>query len=156
MHSDVYRPEARASCDILVFDGEPVILDLLTAVLDRQGYRVTPTPLWEEAVQLVSTRSYGLAIADLDLRRKDGCRLVTALKRVSPGIPIVAMTAYPAEEIVAFAEKHVEAFLVKPFGMDELLKVVRAALNGGVPSHMNGMSSLAPRQQSAPVLAASG
>jgi CheY-like chemotaxis protein len=117
---------------------------------------VTATGSWEKAVDLVTTRSYGLAIADLELRSRDGCRLVSTLRRVSPETPIVATTAYPAEEVVAFAKDHVEAFLVKPFRIDELLKVVRAAVDGGVPSHLSGMSRFTPRHQGAPLLAASG
>lgn len=156
MLSGAHRKEARENSDILVFGEEPVILDLLTAVLQREGYRVTPTRSWEEALHLVTTRSYDLAIADLALRRRDGCRLVTTLRHVSPETPIVGMTAYPAKETVMFAEEHMEAFLVKPFSIGDLLKVVRRAVDGRVPGHTGGMASLVPRQQSAAMLAAGG
>jgi DNA-binding response OmpR family regulator len=156
MLSGAHMRETSGGCDVLVFDGEPVIVDLLTAVLDREGFRVTATCSWEEARNLVATRSYGLAIADLELARRDGCRLVTTLRRVSPQTPIVAMTAYAAEEVVTFAEEHVQAFLVKPFGIGELVNAVRGALDSDVADRTSGMSSFAPRQQSAPVLAAGG
>jgi DNA-binding response OmpR family regulator len=147
--------ETGGNSDILVLDDEPVILDLLTAVLHREGYRVTTTRLCEEALNLVSTRSYDLAIADLELRRNDGCRLVTTLGRISPGIPIVAMTAYPASELVAFAEEHVDAFLIKPFGISELLAAVRRALDGRVLRDARGMASMASRESAAMVAASS-
>jgi DNA-binding response OmpR family regulator len=156
MLSGEHRRETRGGCDVLVFDGELAILNLLTAILDREGYRVTATRSWEEARHLVATRSYGLAIADLEVYRRDGCRLVTALRRVSPETPILATTAYPTDEVVAFAEQNVDAFLVKPFSIGELLRAVRGSLDSGVPASTSGISSFTPRPESAPVLAASG
>ncbi len=156
MLSGVHRKETEGGCSILVFDGELVILDLLIRVLERAGYRPIAAHTWEEAMRLVATQTYGLAIADLEVRRRDGCRLVTALRRVSPQTPIIAMTACPAEEVVGFAEQNVDAFLVKPFGIGDLLETVGAALGSSVPADTSGMRSFAPRAQSAPVLAASG
>jgi two-component system phosphate regulon response regulator OmpR len=156
MLSGAHGKETRDGCDILVFDGELVILELLTRVLDRAGYRPTAARTWEEALHLVATRTYGLAIADLELRRKDGCRLVTALRRVSPETPIIAMTACPAEEVVGFAQRNVDAFLVKPFGIGELLKAVGSVLDSSVPADTSGISSFARYPESAAVLAASG
>jgi DNA-binding response OmpR family regulator len=156
MLSGAHRDEARGNGAILVFDEDPVVLDLLTAILHREGYRVTPTRRWEEAHRLVTSLRYDLAVAELDSRRRDGCRLVTTLRNVSPETPIVATTAYPAEEVVTFAEEHVEALLAKPFGIGELLEVVRSALDGHATSHAGGMASFAPRQQNAQMLAAGG
>jgi DNA-binding response OmpR family regulator len=113
---------------ILVFDGEPVVLDLLTHVLTREGYRVTATPRSDEAFGLATSNSFDLAIADLGLRKRDGCYLVRRLRQARPDTPIVATTAYPAAEIVTFAEKHAEALLPKPFAIGELLTAVRTAL----------------------------
>lgn len=113
---------------ILLFDDEPVILDLLALVLRKEGYRVTATPRSEEAVDLVCSRSFDLAITDLGLRKRDGCYVVRRLRQMSPKTPIVATTAYPASEIVSFAEEHAEALLPKPFAMGELLAAVHRAL----------------------------
>jgi DNA-binding response OmpR family regulator len=156
MLSGAHGKETRGGCDILVFDGELVILELVTRVLDRAGYRSTGARTGEEALHLLATRTYDLAIADLELRRRDGCRLVTALRRASPETPIIAMTACPAEEVVGFAERNVDAFLVKPFGIGDLLKAVAGVLDSRVPADTSGMSSFTPRTQSAPVLAVSG
>jgi DNA-binding response OmpR family regulator len=113
---------------ILLFDDEPVILDLLTLVLTKEGYQVMATPHSEDAVDLACAGTFDLAITDLGLRKKDGCYLVSKLKQVSPEIPIVATTAYPAKDIVAFAEENAQTLLPKPFAMKELLTAVRSAL----------------------------
>ena len=113
---------------ILVFDGEPVVLELLASVLRREGYSVIATLRGDEALDLMSSRCFDLAITDLGLRQADGCYLVRKIRQMRPETPIVAMTAYPANEVVSFAEEHAEAFLAKPFGISELLAVVRRAL----------------------------
>ncbi len=114
---------------ILVFDDEPVILEFLATVLKREGYQVTATPHGGEALGLFGGHSFELAIADLGLRQGDGRDLVRGIKEVSPGTLIVAMTAYPTNEAVGFAEEHAEAFLTKPFNMGELLTTVRGVLS---------------------------
>jgi two-component system cell cycle sensor histidine kinase/response regulator CckA len=147
------RIERDGRSRVLVFDDEPMILELLATVLRREGYRVTVTRKEDEALQLVSNLGYDLAVTDLGIRKRDGCRLVSEIRRVSPGTPIVAMTAYPATEIVAFAQEHAEAFLTKPFGIGELVSAVRRVLDGRAVGRAGSASGLASRQKT-PALAA--
>lgn len=136
------RRERDGRSTVLVFDDEPTILELLATVLQRAGYRVTATRNEDEALQLVSNLGYDLAVTDLGIRKNDGCRLVSEIRRVSPGTSIVAMTAYPAMEIVTFAEEHAEAFLTKPFGISELLSAVRRVLDGRAVARAASVSGL--------------
>jgi CheY-like chemotaxis protein len=146
--------ERNARSSILVFDGEPVILDLLASVLQREGYHVTATRLGDEAMDLVSAHNYDLAIADLELRRMDGCRLIDRIRQVSPDTCVLATTAYAAREVVTFAEEHAEALLTKPFGVGDLLSAVGRVLNARVVADTCGRPALVPRERT-PVLAAS-
>jgi two-component system cell cycle sensor histidine kinase/response regulator CckA len=148
------RRERDGCSKVLVFDDEPMILELLATVLQREGYRVTVTRRKDEALQLVSNLGYDLAVTDLGIRKSDGRRLVSEIRRVSPGTPIVAMTAYPAAEIVTFAETHAEALLTKPFGIGELLSAVRRVLDGNAVGGTRSSSGLASGQK-APALAVS-
>jgi CheY-like chemotaxis protein len=136
-----------------VYDCEPIILDLLASVLQREGYRVTATRLRDEAMKLVSSHKYDLAIADLEVRKMDGCQLIDRIRQVSPDTRVVATTAYPAREVVTYAEEHAEAFLTKPFGIADLLSAVRRVLDGRAMADAYGSAPLFPRESS-PVLAA--
>jgi DNA-binding response OmpR family regulator len=147
------RPKRNGHSTILVFDDEPMILGLLSKVLEREGYRVTATRDGDEAIELVSILSYDLALTDLGLRRRDGCRVVREIKRLRPETPILATTAYPAAEIVTFAEEHAEAFLTKPFGIGELLSLVRRVLDGRGDGRRDSASDVAAGRN-APALAA--
>jgi DNA-binding response OmpR family regulator len=132
---------------ILVFDDEPVILEFLAAVLTREGYQVTTTPHGDEALGLFGRQRFDLAVADLGLRQRDGRHLVHGIKQVSPGTAIVAMTAYPTNEVARFAEEHAEAFLTKPFNIGELLAAVRGVLDQRVVPDASREHSLVPLEE---------
>ena len=140
---------------LLVFDEEPVILDLLALVLTREGYEVTTTARHEEALELFSGGTFDLAIADLGLHNGNGRRLVQEIKEISPETAIVSMSAYPAGEIQGFAEEHTEAFLTKPFDLSELLAAVRSALGRGRVEE-SGPDRVFASRQGLPVAAVSG
>lgn len=136
------RTSSHGRGSILVFENEPILLDLLSLVLTREGYIVTATPRSDEAVGLATTRHFDLAIADLGLRRRDGCDLVHRLRQLSPAIPIVATTAYPAGDIVSFAEENTELLLPKPFGIGELLVAVEDTLQARLGGERKAESPL--------------
>jgi DNA-binding response OmpR family regulator len=137
---------------ILVFDNEPIVLDLLAVVLSREGYLVTATLRSEEAVGLASSRRFDLAVADLGLRRGDGRHLVRRLRQLSPETPIVATTAYPAAEIVSFAQEHADVLLPKPFGMGELVVAVSDLLQRGFRGGRGAESPLSSLEGLSPAM----
>jgi DNA-binding response OmpR family regulator len=141
-------PDGSHRCkSILVFDDEPVILDFLATALSREGYHVTTTPRGDEALGLSASQRFDLAIADLGLRQRDGRHLVRGIKQVSPGTAIIAMTAYPTNEVVQFAEEHAEAYLTKPFNIGELLNVVRRAMRQRLmPDASDRETAFVPRE----------
>ena len=117
---------------ILVVDDEQVILDLLRRVLSREGYRVATAVHSDEALGLVSTECFDLAIADIGLHRLDGRDLMKRIREASPQTALVAMTGYPADEIISFAQDNTQGYLEKPFALEEFLAVVRRALENRV------------------------
>ena len=120
--------DGRGHEKILIFDHEPLILEFLATVLRREGYRVTATACGEEVLELLSSDGFDLAIADLGLSRWNGQSLVRRIRQMTPDTPIVAMSAYPAKEVIRFAEQYAEAFLTKPFCTVDLLAAVRRTM----------------------------
>ena len=155
MVGDRKRDGSRGRKNVLVFDEETVILDLLALVLSREGLQVTTTTRHEEALGLFSRGTFDLAIADLGLHNGNGRRLVQKIKEISPKTAIVSMAAYPAGEIQSFAEEHTAAFLAKPFELSELLAAVRSALGRGSVKESGPDRAFASRQ-GLPVAAVSG
>ncbi len=113
---------------ILVVDDEQAILALLERVLRREGYQVATMHCSDEVVGLMSHEHYHVAVVDVGLRSRNGCRLMQMIRRASPETAIVVMTGYPVEELIRFAREHAQGYLEKPFDLLEFLEVVRSAL----------------------------
>jgi DNA-binding response OmpR family regulator len=116
---------------ILVYDDDRLLLDVLVRMLGRQGCQVTGTPSEQGAIALVCTEQFDLAVVDLGRQRSKGYDLVRAIRERSQETPILAMSAYPAQEVVRFAREHAQAFLEKPFSLAELVEVMRCLLTRG-------------------------
>ena len=116
---------------VLVYDDDEALLNLLGLVLRREGYQIKTTLCTQEGMSLMSTERFDLAIADLGLRRLTGYELVRKIKEVSPETAIVAVSAYPSDEVVRFARQHAQAFLDKPFSLAELVHQVGFLLESG-------------------------
>lgn len=119
----------RAYESILVFDDDQGILGLLERVLSREGYQVTTMRSSERVVSLMSTEHFDLAIMDVGFRNLNGCKLTRMVRQLSPETAVVLMTGYPVEEVIRFAQEHAQGCLEKPFDLQELLVIVRSALN---------------------------
>ena len=113
---------------ILIAEDETIIRLDLRDVLERAGHEVCAEARdGEEAVALAQTEEPELAILDVKMPRLDG---IEAARRIlaERQIPIVMLTAYGQEELVARAvEAGVFGYLVKPFRENDLLPAIATA-----------------------------
>jgi DNA-binding response OmpR family regulator len=124
----------RQSGRIIVYDDDRLLLEVLVTTVRREGHQVTATPSEEEAIALARAQRFDLAVVDLGRQRSKGYDLVRAISASSPETPIVAMSAFPAQEVVRFAREHAQAFLEKPFSLAELVDAVRCVFALGEPA----------------------
>lgn len=113
---------------ILVAEDETIIrLDLRTT-LEEAGFEVCAEARnGEEAVELAASERPDLAILDVKMPKLDGIEAARRILAERP-IPIVMLTAYGQEELVARAvEAGVFGYLVKPFREADLLPAIHAA-----------------------------
>ena len=116
---------------VLVYDDDEILLNLLRLVLAREGYDIKATPCAQEGIRLISIQRFDLAIADLGLRRSNGHELIRKIRERSPETAIMAVSAYPSDEVVRFARTHTQAFLDKPFSLIEFVHQVGSLLEQG-------------------------
>ena len=131
MSSSTVHTDLQQSGGVLVYDDDEILLDLLGLVLMREGYHIKATLCAQAGIRLMSTQRFDLAIADLGLRRSNGYELVRMIREVSPETAIVAVSAYPSDEVVRFARRHAQAFLDKPFSLADLVRQVGSLLDRG-------------------------
>jgi response regulator NasT len=113
---------------ILVAEDETIIRLDLKDLLERAGFEVCAEAHdGEEAVSLAASERPDLAVLDVKMPRLDGIEAARRILAERP-IPIVMLTAYGQEELVARAvEAGVFGYLVKPFREDDLLPAIHAA-----------------------------
>jgi two-component system, response regulator YesN len=119
------------SSTILLVDDEPMVLDFLYHIMDMftEDYDVLAAHNGTTALALIAQRPVALVITDLRMPDMDGIALTEAVKAVAPQYPVILMTGYPTPEIRQRAQAAgVDFFLPKPFRVDQLAALVRAAL----------------------------
>jgi len=101
--------------------------------LAHAGYEVVEAESGEQAIRLGQDVQHPLAvdvvICDIRMTPGDGVETIAFFRRRHPAIPVVALTAYPDVELaVSLMRQGVVDFLVKPLLQEELLMVVKRAV----------------------------
>jgi two-component system, OmpR family, KDP operon response regulator KdpE len=118
---------------ILVVDDEPQILRALKTNLTAAGYDVETAATGQEALSLAAAKPPDALILDLVLPDRSGTEVTSELRTWTP-VPIIVLSAVGDErEKVSALDAGADDYVTKPFGMDELLARLRAALRRGAP-----------------------
>jgi len=118
---------------ILAVDDEPAILRALAVNLRARGYEVDLATTGEAALEVASGHPPDAVILDLGLPGISGLEVINGLRGWSR-VPILILSAREAQaEKVAALDAGADDYVTKPFGMDELLARLRAALRRAAP-----------------------
>jgi two-component system KDP operon response regulator KdpE len=124
-----------ARLKILVIDDEPPIRKLLRMGLNTQGYEVLEAPSGKIGLELL-VQNPDLVILDLGLPDVDGLELLRTIRGRKEGVPIVVLSSRGDEAgKVQALDLGADDYVTKPFGMDELLARMRAALRHQLQVH---------------------
>ncbi|TJW43695.1 MAG: response regulator transcription factor [Mesorhizobium sp.] len=113
---------------VLIVDDEPPIRKLLRMGLGAHGYDVLEAPNGKAGLELLA-QNPDLIILDLGLPDIDGLELLRMIRERNEGVPIVVLSSRGDEAgKVQALDFGADDYVTKPFGMDELLARMRAAL----------------------------
>ena len=125
-------PARKGQTRVLVVDDEASIRDLLTKTLALAEYEVDTAVDGSAALGLIRKSEYDLLIADLNMPGMDGLTLIRQVRRVRSELPIIIITGFSSESSAIDAVNlGVASYLLKPFGVPDVLAAARKAL--GVP-----------------------
>ena len=124
-----------APLKVLVVDDEPPIRKLLRMGLSTQGYEILEAPNGKASLDLLSQNPY-LVILDLGLPDMQGLELLRMMRARNEAVPIVVLSSR-GDEVgkVQALDLGADDYITKPFGMDELLARMRAALRHQLQVH---------------------
>jgi two-component system KDP operon response regulator KdpE len=124
-----------APLKVLVVDDEPPIRKLLRMGLSTQGYDILDAPNGKVALELIAQKP-DLVILDLGLPDIEGLELLRQIRQKNEGVPIVVLSSRGEEDAkVQALDLGADDYVTKPFGMDELLARIRAALRHQLQVH---------------------
>jgi two-component system KDP operon response regulator KdpE len=117
---------------VLIVDDEPQILRALRTNLRARDYEVDVAQTGEDGLELAARHHPDLVILDLGLPGIDGVEVIKDIRGWSE-VPILVLSVREREQDkVAALDAGADDYVTKPFGMDELLARMRAALRRSV------------------------
>ena len=123
-------PKTSKGGTVLLVDEEPPVLNVVTKALQKFGYTVLTARDGAEAVEVFRQHQdeINFVLLDLILPGMDGWQVLTAMRKLVPGIPVILSSGY--DEAYAMAGDHAElpqVFLGKPYELGLLLKAIQKA-----------------------------
>jgi two-component system, NtrC family, response regulator HydG len=116
-------------CKILVVDDEPSQRKMLKANLSLDGYQVFEAEDGQEAISRVADEYFDLILMDNRMSNVDGIEALKEIKKISPGIPVIIITAYASVETAVEAlQSGAHDYLTKPLDIEELRIKVQQSL----------------------------
>ena len=120
---------ATAPLHLLIVDDEPAIRRFLRTSLTAQGYQVAEADGGKAALEALHRSPADVLVLDLGLPDLDGFELIRRLREAGSAIPIIVLSSRTDEQgKVRALDLGADDYVTKPFGVDELLARIRAAL----------------------------
>ena len=115
---------------ILLIEDESVIQDVLKRLLKPEGYHLKILGRGDDAVkELEKNQNYDVVITDLMLPGLSGIKVLEKSRLIAPDIPVIMITAYASVDTAVEAMRAgAFDYLPKPFNNDEVMLVIRKAL----------------------------
>jgi DNA-binding NtrC family response regulator len=114
---------------ILLVDDDDEMRNLLRDVLGDEGYEVFEATNGAEALLWLHRQSFAAIVLDKNMPGLSGLDLLPGIRTVCPRTPVILITAFG--DMATYQEardKGAFEYLFKPFGMEEILQVLRNAL----------------------------
>ena len=121
--------------DILIVDDERDIRELIGDILEDEGFATRLAGNSQEAMNEINAEPPALLILDIWLKdsKMDGIDILKTVKRDNPDIPVVIISGHGNIEIaVAAIKQGAYDFIEKPFNIDQLLVVIRRAMETSI------------------------
>ena len=101
---------------ILVVDDEPLVCEMVKAMLLQDGHEVDTAPGGKEGLTRFDAEHFDLVLADYRMPRMKGDQFASAIKKRLQPKPVILITGHPPNE----APKDIDWVLLKPFSLLQL------------------------------------
>ncbi len=125
------EPAPQAGLRVLLVDDDPLQLEMTAAMCRRAGVGCESCQYPEYVAKLVGESRFDLVLTDIQMPSADGFGVLEAVRRVDPGLKVVAVSARGDLDAADFTSRGFAGCLRKPFTYSELVAAIRAACGSG-------------------------
>ena len=131
--SNLKKPSASFSKNILVLDDEVEIVSLIKHFLQRHGYHVFgfTDPMLAIEHFMLNSRNYSLVVCDVRMPAMNGFECVKRMREIVPSIKVILMSAFDINDplyIGLSSSLKINGFIQKPFSLKELIFIIMKQL----------------------------
>lgn len=131
---DAFMQQEHSGVRVLVVDDEPMVREVVTAYLEREGFKVTCADNGPDALTEIATGTHDVVVLDVMLPGVDGFRILTEVRK-NGDVPVIMLTARSEEpDRVLGLELGADDYVIKPFSPRELAARVRSVLRRARPT----------------------
>lgn len=114
---------------VLIVDDNAELRSNLSEILKGAGYHIDEASSGKEAVEKITSKDFDIALLDLMMPKMSGIETLTELKKITPKTKVIMITAFATvENAVDAIKKGASDYITKPFKIEELLTIIRMAL----------------------------
>jgi len=114
---------------ILIADDDNELRANLSEILTGAGYQTTEASSGKEAIEKISAEDFDIMLLDLMMPGMSGIEALSEIRRISPKIRVIMITAFATVENAVTAIKNgASDYIAKPFRINELLAVIKRAI----------------------------
>ncbi len=128
---------------VLVVEDDLELLDALTTTLEMEGYLYIGVDSAADALKVLESKTVDLVVSDINMPGMNGFELLSQLRQLYPGTPVILMTAYgQVTQAVSAMQQGAIDYLVKPFNGDQFIQAIGKYL-GSQPVETSGNQPIA-------------
>jgi PAS domain S-box-containing protein len=122
----------QGSEQVIIIDDEKDVASVIGGMLQSLGYKITIVDSGQKAINLFKKKmNFDVVVLDLNMPKMSGKETFEKLKKINPEIPVIISTGYSDRDMDVSQWRHpVDAFLQKPYPIEELSKTIRLVLDG--------------------------
>ncbi|MFH2111131.1 MAG: response regulator [Candidatus Bathyarchaeota archaeon] len=114
---------------LLIVDDDPMIVESLISILEAEGYDARAAGTGEEALRELERGFFNIVLVDIKLPDMTGLDLLARVKETTPRMRKLVLTGFPdVPSAVEAVNRKADAYLVKPFDPDSLLRLIEKNL----------------------------
>ena len=138
---------------VLVVDDDTGVRDMLSSVLNDEGYVVEAVENGKKAIKACEKLFFDVALIDVELPDMKGTELLARLKKMRPKMVRIIITGHPSlDSAMKAVNERADGYVLKPFEITELLEKIRKLLTDKTEEYLRISTETLYAKESTPVV----